>query len=1581
MRTEIDTNKSIMMDNVWKLARQMVTESIIKLDYMAEQFETKDSLYEANEYIAACKRIDNFYSYGEYSDYALVRSGLVDEKYKRDKTNIPENIRDEVLEHQRHYIIVSYKEKNNYYRMLAGMPDVGDDFIFIDENVPDVDISKPVHELSEDEITRINVLGILDKLKAKYPDKLYLNHLSKERRIDIITSRSTNNYYPLYIPSDRSRQPLYDMFLALYKDTREYVISKIYDDAFKYKSEYYDAYIGIFIMSITTQRYITNYFNKFINRDFYDKDIIKLLFQSYGLPFYNEIPLTYLQKVAKNLNRLLYYKATDRVFSDIFKIFDMENITVSNYILFKDVKLDENGEPIEIYKEKTELGYQINTVTTELIDMQDFYGARKMNYCNVKKILELSNGEDHCTVILQNNGFLFFDTDSEYYKQLLKSNNCNINDDGYLQYDGYYNFTDMQEQINNNIKHISLTTKEIITLYYINELGIQKANVKELVHYDDAFYPESILLVDDPTNDNSMIILNSETSSNFYLKGTYKNFNSDEFKLIYTCTETIQSGDMNDNAISIVGTSGILYIYGDNKNYRLLYKDSLYINEFIISNNEIISTRNNKIFENGLFYVMQNGKTRYSGNIPELGLTDNAAPERTILIDEYYSVKALIELNDGHDVFYVIRHYNDSIELINYSYQDKYGALLFESNILNPTVKYPFIRDIHCINNALLITQYGKENSISYSGQNMDDNFPFITTVSLITEPDKLDIKLVEIYNNHMYFITENNLLFIYRNKKYNKLDIFETDEIVQDMINTGDSLLITLGKSYFYEISGTTDEDTKYKKYEIPNEIIIDVFKDGKKNDLIVRTKSSKMYKYINSVFVQISNYECYHNYDGKEVILKYNNDSILIDYKDENTSIENKVIKGINSCKRITICDKVILLESDLLYYLKIDDLINDDIPEVVNYEAINKICSSTSRICNNLIIYNKNGGISVLRNFIHSDRLDTQIEADFVSLFNSDNESVKQITFDGTDLIKISEKSNYVTYEPLYTDMYNLKFINIPMDTDNKSQYINDIANHMDYDLVVNTDKLWRADREEQSFLNDILSSEFNYVTSKYISVTSTYDLTKLNFEVCYMFRQLTELKENEKYLEVTIPYVGTATLFDTVIALFALTCIKFGLDGNIPNTKTKVLSVLGFNFSQDYEYIDNIMNETKKHMNTQDVDNENVHIVKPPSLYSKSADVINTYLDNKVIVQNIYNYKYNAKTIREYNAYKRIENATCYSDYMNDIYKVDGVLPETYKEYLSKVNVSLFKFVNESTEENFVEQIDTLLVVLDNYLHSEEFKYLFLNIPSLSLDNIRKFIYFLIDIFKSYTVELRAMNIIYHVDDKRIHNIKLILEEDNFIKYFEDSDKYKIKDFMEYVFETFEYFETIKLRFEEKLQSELTAKDYLFLFKTYEAIFQVFREIPERVFQDFSDFFDRMDGKFDREDKLTFTKEVLFMYLIDRDDKFYIRDTILSMIESEDVEDKIKIKELIYNQYNEMIVDDKISIYMYMVANITGILNDDIKLYIKDMYKNQTNQDSATNFHRDYNDLITYSSSTMNNNDKISIKDTFYFIRTE
>jgi len=106
---------------------------------------------------------------------------------------------------------------------------------------------------------------------------------------------------------------------------------------------------------------------------------------------------------------------------------------------------------------------------------------------------------------------------------------------------------------------------------------------------------------------------------------------------------------------------------------------------------------------------------------------------------------------------------------------------------------------------------------------------------------------------------------------------------------------------------------------------------------------------------------------------------------------------------------------------------------------------------------------------------------------------------------------------------------------------------------------------------------------------------------------------------------------------------------------------------------------------------------------------------------------------------------------------------GNLPPTYLEYLRKHNVDLYTVVNETDTENMIDTFDSILYALELYFGSDKFESLFLDIPTLSVDSLRKFVFYLVDIFKSYTVDLTSMNVAYHVDDKRLQNIKVVLEE--------------------------------------------------------------------------------------------------------------------------------------------------------------------------------------------------------------------------
>src|SRR5574344_826872 len=366
MAKQYNANQDIMTDHVLSEIKEIVSTLVVKQQYIADRYETVDMLKAADRYISAYNKQDTFYSHPTYSIYALNKAGLFDNEYLEDKTNIPSDKRETVLEYEREYIIANYTEENNYYRSLMGLPDVTDNGIKIDKAVNGVDINKYLHEMTDDELLRLSVDGILAKTIEDNPDKKYLKFLTSDKKISNRIARRINNFEIMYINKDASMADIVNIFIALYRNTRNYVMDKFYDTAYEYESPYYEAFMGLFILSITVQRYITQYFQRYINRDFYDKDIIKRLFESYNIPFYNNVPLSYLQKVVKNLNRLLYCKGTDEVFVDIFKIFGLTNIDIYNYVLFKDRQLDINGKPIFMYEEKTQLDNYVDTITYRL---------------------------------------------------------------------------------------------------------------------------------------------------------------------------------------------------------------------------------------------------------------------------------------------------------------------------------------------------------------------------------------------------------------------------------------------------------------------------------------------------------------------------------------------------------------------------------------------------------------------------------------------------------------------------------------------------------------------------------------------------------------------------------------------------------------------------------------------------------------------------------------------------------------------------------------------------------------------------------------------------------------------------------------------------------------------------------------------------------------------------------------------------------------------------------------------------------------------------------------------------------------
>lgn len=261
----------------------------------------------------------------EINEYILDTSKMSYEDYHK------------VLQYKVDKFLETYEEKNEYYRLISGLPPLNDKGIYLTEKdiegIPlEIDISKPIHKMTEVEKTTISATGLLDKLKERYPDKKYLKYYDK--KIDAYTARLTPKYDILYM-DDNCEPVIYAKFKELFNINREYIITVMDYDLYKYYSPLYERFIMMNITINTVGDMISSFSDFYINREVFDMRTAKYFMEAYGVEFYPEIPLRFQKRIVRNLNRLIKYKGTDKVILDIAQIFGFDKIELYKYYLYK----------------------------------------------------------------------------------------------------------------------------------------------------------------------------------------------------------------------------------------------------------------------------------------------------------------------------------------------------------------------------------------------------------------------------------------------------------------------------------------------------------------------------------------------------------------------------------------------------------------------------------------------------------------------------------------------------------------------------------------------------------------------------------------------------------------------------------------------------------------------------------------------------------------------------------------------------------------------------------------------------------------------------------------------------------------------------------------------------------------------------------------------------------------------------------------------------------------------------------------------------------------------------------------------
>lgn len=355
------------IDELLYFTKTIAVNAVIKDSDKADANETVESLKAADLYIACREnkaRFDHFkYDYEFLTKYYVLPPAIIEE-CARDNTKIPETYRSRLLELKVQEYLETYEETNDYYRTLIGLPPMKDtktEFIYVNEDylsgVPSLsDADLPVHEMNIDDLTILYSHGVIDDLINEYPDKKYLKFMG-DNAIDVYKARKAMPFQILYIPTV-SNNELMDRWNTKYEQNRMYTMKTYYSEAYKLYSDYYNNFITVFILLQTMIDIISEVQEFIARRDIFDDRSIRYLFESFGIPYYAEIPRVYQIAMVKNINTLLKWKASTKNMIDICSLFGFDEVEIFRYYLLRDRRLVPDYD-----NDKTNDEYQFNYKT------------------------------------------------------------------------------------------------------------------------------------------------------------------------------------------------------------------------------------------------------------------------------------------------------------------------------------------------------------------------------------------------------------------------------------------------------------------------------------------------------------------------------------------------------------------------------------------------------------------------------------------------------------------------------------------------------------------------------------------------------------------------------------------------------------------------------------------------------------------------------------------------------------------------------------------------------------------------------------------------------------------------------------------------------------------------------------------------------------------------------------------------------------------------------------------------------------------------------------------------------------------
>lgn len=411
----------------------------------------------------------------------------------------------------------------------------------------------------------------------------YYKYLEDNFNIPPALSRSSKDLSILKATSQVLTKYEEELFYNCYYESLEYYNKITSTKAFVHHVNYKN-FIKLFLVWSAIQKYISRRLDDLFNIDIYDAKTLKNFFISYGVDYFDNLPLKYQKRLLKKLNDIIANKGTNQCFLDILEVFNLDSLDINKYYLVK--KNLPSGPVLTFYK--TPYDQKLDPLKNEELSFEEVTNDDKYWKASKEEILEKEFNVIK-TKYLSVDSTLNFNKDvltlSYFFnllEQLFKKNcdrnlyfyNKNISENKICLYDAFICINSLALKMNGYKDNIIKNPNVANSIYGYG-------NIDNSVEIEKLIEEINIELEKDKDiSDNNKLLL--------------KNFLS-EFNIS-------KSSDIKTNNISI---NDFLDIFNKNEKYRKTLYDYI-----VNTNNYQIYNKLNRIYE------LETKTTLYSNMFP-----------------------------------------------------------------------------------------------------------------------------------------------------------------------------------------------------------------------------------------------------------------------------------------------------------------------------------------------------------------------------------------------------------------------------------------------------------------------------------------------------------------------------------------------------------------------------------------------------------------------------------------------------------------------------------------------------------------------------------------------------------------------------------------------------------------------------------------------------------------------------------------------------------------------------------------------------------------------------------------------------